>query len=171
MILNQHFYRNVFEEPKPKPTQKQPLRDESSEHQTEEPSDNNSPLNPLKPKTMKTRELAGLGTSHGDAWKPPAASSRRNCAGKDMLAESAQWALVDEEIQQMISMYSVAAISNDHDHEDAIEDPMSYQSATEYPLLEKWDMVTKEQLQAMGQHQVYGDFVELPEGRKALPSR
>jgi hypothetical protein len=68
-------------------------------------------------------------------------------------------------------MYSVAAISNDHDHEDEIEDRMSYQSATEYPLLEKWDMVTKEQFQARGQHQEYGDFVELPEGRKALPSR
>ena len=28
----------------------------------------------------------------------------------------------------------------------------------------------KEELDAIGQHQVFGDFVELPEGRKALPS-
>jgi hypothetical protein len=31
-------------------------------------------------------------------------------------------------------------------------------------------MAMKEWINAFGQHQVFGDFVELPEGRKALPS-
>jgi len=38
-ILNQHFYRDVIEEPKPKPSEKEPTRDEISEHQMEEPLD------------------------------------------------------------------------------------------------------------------------------------
>jgi hypothetical protein len=83
------------------------------------------------------------------------------------LAESAQLALEDEEFEDMISIYTAAAISDDH--EDAI-DPKSYKAATESPLANKWDTAMKEELDAIGQHQVFGDFVELPEGRKALPS-
>ena len=162
-ILNEHFYRDVIEDPKP--TEKQPPRDTSSERQTEEPLDDDSPPDPPKPKTMKSRELAGLETSLGDAWKPPAEASCRNRTGK--LAESAQLALEDEEFDDMIAIYAAAAISDDH--EDAI-DPMSYKAATESPLAEKWDTAMKEDLDAIGQHQVFGDFVELPEGRKALPS-
>jgi hypothetical protein len=64
--LNEHFYRDVIEEPKPNPThiEKQP-----TERQTEESVDEESAP---KPKTNKSRELAGLEASLGDAWKPPA---------------------------------------------------------------------------------------------------
>ena len=158
-ILNEHFYRDVIEEPKP--IEKQP-----TERQTEEPLDDDSPPDPPKPK-KKSRELAGLESSLGDAWKPPAEGSRRNRAGKDTLAESAQLALEDEEFEDMIPIYAAAAISDDH--EDAI-DPKSYKAPTESPLAERWDTAMKEELYAIGQHQVFGDFVELPEGRKALPS-
>jgi len=44
-ILNEHFYRDVIDEPKPKPIEKQP-----SERQTEEPLDDDSPPDPPKPK-------------------------------------------------------------------------------------------------------------------------
>jgi len=68
----------------------------------------------------------------------------------------------------MIPIYAAAAISDDH--EDGIDDPKSYNAATESPLAEKWDTAMKEELDAIAQHQVFGDFMELPEGRKALPS-
>jgi hypothetical protein len=71
VILNEHFYRDVIEEPKP--TVKQPTRDESSEHQTEESLDD-SPPDPPKPK-KKSREFADLESSLEDAWKPPAEGS------------------------------------------------------------------------------------------------
>ena len=131
--------------------------------------DDDSPPNPPKLKAKKSRELATLESSHGDAWKPPAEGSRPNCAGKDNLAESAQLALKDEELEDMIPIYAAATISNNHDHEDGINDPKSYKAATESPLAEKWDMAMKEELDAISQHQVSGDFMELPEGRKALP--
>jgi len=150
-ILNEHFYRHIIEDPKP--TEKQPTRDESSERQTEEPLDDDSPPDPPKPKTKKSGELAGLRTSLGDAWKPPAEGSRRNRAGK--LAESAQLALEDEEFEDMIPIYAAAAISDNH--KDAI-DPKSYKAATESPLAEKWDTAMKDELDAIGQHQVFGDF-------------
>jgi len=158
-ILNEHFNRDVIEEPKR--TEKQ-----LTERQTEESLDDESPLKPKK----KSRELAGLETSLGDAWKPPAEGSRRNRAGKDKLAEFAQLALEDEEFEDMIPIYAAAAISNNHDHEDGIDDPKSYKAATESPLAEKWDTAMKAELDVIGQHQVFGDFVELPEGRKVLPS-
>jgi len=158
-ILNEHFNRDVIEIPKP--TEKQP-----TERQTEESLDDNPPLDPPKLK-KKSQKLAGLETSLGDAWKPPAEGGRRNHAGKDTLAESAQLALEDEEFEDMIHINAAAAISDDH--EDAI-DPKSYKAAPESPLAEKWDTAMKEELDATGQHQVFGDFVELPEGRKALPS-
>jgi len=112
--------------------------------------------------------LAGLETSLGDVWKPPAKGSRRNRAGKDTLTESAQLALKDYEYEDMITIYAAAAISDYH--EDGIGDPKSYNAAPESPLAEKSDTAMNEELDAIGQHQVFGDFVELPEGRKALPS-
>jgi len=86
-IMNEHFYRDVIEEPKP--TGKQPTGDGNSKCPMQQPLDNDSPLDSPKP-TKKSRELAGLETSLDDQWKPPAEGSRRNRAGKDMLAESAQ---------------------------------------------------------------------------------
>ena len=98
-----------------------------------------SPPDPPKP-NKKSRELAGLETSLGDAWKPPAEGSRRNRAGK--LAESAQLALEHEEFEDMIPMYAVAVISDDR--EGGIDDPKSYKAATESPLADKWDTAMKE---------------------------
>jgi hypothetical protein len=168
-ILNEHLYRDVIKEPKPKPRPSkkesetsQPTGDGNSEHQTEKPLDY-SPPDPPKPR-KKSRDLAGLAMSLGDAWKPPAEGTRRNRAGKDTLAESAQLALEDEEFEDMIPIYPPAAITDYP--EDAI-DPKSYKAATESPLAEKWDMAMKAELDAIGQHQVFRDFVELPEGRKA----
>jgi len=161
-ILNDHFYRDVIKEPKPKPTEKQP-----TERQTEEPLDNDSPPDPPQPKKT-SRELAGLARSLGDAWKPPGGGSHRNCAGKGKLAESAQLALDDEDFEDLIPIHAPAAISDDH--EDGIDDPRLYKAATESPLADKWDNAMKDELDAIGQHQCFGDFVELPEGRKALPS-
>jgi hypothetical protein len=68
----------------------------------------------------------------------------------------------------MIPIYAAAEISDDH--EDGIDNPQSYKAATESPLADRWDTAMKEELDAIGQHQVFGDFVELPEGRKALPT-
>jgi len=166
-ILNEHFYRDVIVEPTPTKKQSvtsQPIEKQPSKCQMEKPLDDDSPPDPPKPK-RKSRELAGLETSLGDAWKPLAEGSRRNRAGK--LAESAQFALEDEEFEDMIPIYAPAAISDDH--EDAI-DPKSDKVATESPLADKWDTAMKAELDAIGQHQVFGDFVEFPEGRKALPS-
>jgi hypothetical protein len=95
--------------------------------------DDNSPPDPPKPK-KKSRELAGLETSLGEAWKPPAEGSRRNRTA--MLPQSAQLALEDEEFEDMIPMYVLAAISNNHNHDDGIDDRMSYKPATESLLTE-----------------------------------
>jgi len=70
----------------------------------------------------------------------------------------------------MIPIYAAAAISDDYHQEDGIDDPRSYKASTESPLADKWDTAMKDEFDAIGQHQVFGDFVELPEGRKALPS-
>jgi len=77
-ILNEHFYRDVIVEPTPSKKQSetsQQTGDGNSEHQTEETLDNHSPADPPMPK-QESRELAGLETSLGDAWKPPAEGSR-----------------------------------------------------------------------------------------------
>jgi hypothetical protein len=96
------------------------MEKQPSERQTEEPLDDESPQKPKK----KSRELSGLEMSLGDAWKPPAEGSHRNGAGKNTLAESAKLALEDEEFENMIPIYAAAAISDNHDHEDGINDPM-----------------------------------------------
>jgi hypothetical protein len=159
-ILNEHFYRDVIKETKPKTIEKQP-----TESGTEDPLDDDSPPDPPKPMTNKSRELAGLGLSLGDSWKPPAEGSCGNCAG--ILPESAQFALEGEEFEDMIPIYGSTAMSDNH--KDVI-DTKSYKVATESPLPEKLDTVMKQEYDAIGQHQVFGDFVELPEGRKELPS-
>jgi hypothetical protein len=78
--------------------------------------------------------LAGLETSRADAWKPPVEGSRRNRAGKNTLAESAQFALEDEEFEDMFPIYAAAAITNNHDREDGIEDRRSYKATTKSPI-------------------------------------
>jgi uncharacterized protein YozE (UPF0346 family) len=122
--LNEHFYRVVLEEHNP--IEKQP-----TERQTEESLDDESPPKPKK----NSQELAGLETSVGDAWKPPAEGSCRNCAGKDTLTECAQLALEDEGFKDMIPIDAATAISNDR--EDGIDDPKSYKAATKSPLTDK----------------------------------
>jgi hypothetical protein len=114
--------------------------------------------------------LAGLKTSLGDGWKLPAEGSRQNSAGKDTLAEPVQLALEDEEFEDIIPIYAAAVISDNHDHKDGIDDPKSYKAANESLLAEKLVMVMKEELDTIGQHLVFGDLVEHPEERKALPS-
>jgi len=122
-ILHKHFYRDVID--KPKPTEKQP-----TQRQKEEPLDD-SPPHPPKPK-IKSLEQAGLDTSLGDAWKPLAEGSHQDCTGKNVLAESAQLALEDEDFEDIIPIYTAAAISNDH--EDGIDDLKSYKATTESTL-------------------------------------
>jgi hypothetical protein len=51
------------------------------------------------------------------------------------LAESAQLALEDKEFEYTIPIYAAAPISDDH--HDGIDDSMSYNAATESPLVEK----------------------------------
>jgi len=109
--------------------------------------------------------LAGLVTSVGEEWKPPAECGCRNHA--DKLAESATLALNDEKSEETIPIYVAAAISDEYP--DGI-DPKSYKTATESPLAEKWDTAMEDELDAIGLHHVFGDFVELPEGRNAVPS-
>jgi len=156
----------------PTPTKKhsetsQATGDGNSERQTEEPLDDESPPDPPKPK-KKSRELAGLEMSLGDAWKPPVEGSHRNRTGKDTLAESAKLALEDEGFEDLIPIYAAAAIFDDN--EDGIDDPTCYKAASESLLAENWDTAMKEEMDAIGQHQVFGDFMELLEGRTALPS-
>jgi hypothetical protein len=150
-----------------KSTKKPPTGDGNSERQTVEPLDDDSPADPPKP-MKKSRELAGPEMSRGEAWKPPAEGSHRNHSGKTTLAEPAQLALEDEEFEDGIPICAAAAISGDHD--DGIDDPKSYKAAPESPLAEIWDTAIKDELHAIGQHQIFADFMELPEGRKALPS-
>jgi hypothetical protein len=58
------------------------------------------------------------------------------------LAETAQLALEDENIEDMIPIHAAAAISDDH--EDGIDDPKSYKAATESLFAEQWDTAMKE---------------------------
>jgi hypothetical protein len=85
------------------------------------------------------------------------------------LTESAQLALEDEQFKHMIPMSTAAAIPPDH--EDGIDNPMSYQAPIESPPTDEWDTVIKQDLDALRQPEIYGNFVELPAGRKAWPSQ
>jgi hypothetical protein len=111
--------------------------------------------------------MTSLEPSIEAAWKLPVVGSCQNCAGK--FAESAQSALKDTEFEDMISINDAAAISNYHDSEYGFNVPRFYQSPTESPLTVEWDMEILDELDANSQHQAGGDFMELPEGRKALP--
>jgi len=117
--FNEHFNGDVIEESKL--TQTPPTRDESSKRQTEEPLDDDSPSDLPKPKPKKSRELAGLGISLGDGWKPPAKGSGRNPTAKDTLAESAQMAPEHEEFEEIVPINTAAVMSNNHDDGDWID--------------------------------------------------
>jgi hypothetical protein len=80
---------------------------------------------------------------------------------------SAKSTLEDEGFDDIIPIHTAAEICDDH--EDGIDDRKSYKAATEFPLTIKCHTVMKEELEGIGQHQVFGDFMELPEERKALP--
>jgi hypothetical protein len=67
----------------------------------------------------------------------------------------------------MISIYAAAVLSKAH--EDVIG-PKSFPAATESPPAEKWNTLMNKELDAIGSHEVFGDFVKLLEGRKALQS-
>ena len=57
-------------------------------------------------------------------------------------------------------------------YSDGIADPKSYQAAVSGPQATEWKQAMEEELQAIHDHGVFGDgeFVDLPEGRRALPS-
>jgi len=129
VLLDEPFYRVVIEEPKHK--EKQPTWAESSEHQTEKWLDNDSTPDPPKP-MKNSRKLAGLETSHANAWMPPAEGSHRNRGGKNKSAKSAELALEDVESEDMIPIYAAVEISDNY--KDGIDDPESYQVETESPL-------------------------------------
>jgi hypothetical protein len=74
-----------------------------------------------------------------------------------MLVESAQLTLEDEEFEDIIPIYAAASIPDNN--EDGINDPKSYKAATESPLADKCDMAMTAQIDVIGQHQVFGDFV------------
>jgi hypothetical protein len=79
-------------------------------------------------------------------------------------------AFEDEEFEDMIPIYTAAAMSNNHYHEDGVDNPESFKAATKSPLADKWDTAMNAELDAIGPHQVFGDVVELPGVRKALAS-
>jgi hypothetical protein len=83
----------------------------------------------------------------------------------------AQLVVAEKKFADMIPIHAAAAISNTHDHEDRIDDPMSYTAATESPLPEKLGTAMNEESEPIRQRQVVGDFVKLPDVRQALPSR
>jgi len=159
-ILNELFYRDVGEEPKP-------IEMQPTEGQTEESLHDNPPPEPLKPK-KQSWELACVETLLEDTWEPPAKGSRQNRPGKVTVAETAQLGLEGEQFEDMILIHVTAAISDDHD--EGMDDPKSYKAATKSRLTEKWDTAMKSWLDAIVQHQVFGDVMDLPEGRKAVPS-
>jgi hypothetical protein len=77
--------------------------------------------------------LAGIQLSLGNASKRPAKGSHRNRATK--LAEKQQLALDDEEFEDVIPIYTPAAIYDNH--VDDIVDTVSYRAVTESLLTEK----------------------------------
>jgi hypothetical protein len=102
-----------------------------------------------------------------EAGKPPADGSPWNRAGKDTLAESAKLALEDEEFENMIPIDTAAAISVDH--QQAIDTKLN-KAVTKSLLADQWDTAMTVEFHYIGHHQVFGDFMEIPEGKMALAS-
>jgi hypothetical protein len=102
-----------------------------------------------------------------EAGKPPADGSPWNRAGKDTLAESAKLALEDEEFENMIPIDTAAAISVDH--QEAIDTKLN-KAVTKSLLADQWDTAMTVEFHHIGHHQVFGDFMEIPEGKMALAS-
>jgi hypothetical protein len=69
----------------------------------------------------------------------------------------------------MIPIYAAAMISKDY--EACIDNQKSYKAVAKSPLAATLYAVMKPELDAIHQHQVFGNFVEFPEGRKAFSSR
>jgi len=65
-------------------------------------------------------------------------------------AESAQLALEDEELENMIPIYAAAAITDNH--ENGIDDWKFDRVATEFPLADECDTWIKGKLDVIGQH-------------------
>jgi hypothetical protein len=114
-----------------------------------------------------SQELAVLESSVADAWKPPVKGSHGNRAAKIKVGECAQLVVEDEKFEDTIPIYAEVVISDNH--KDSI-DPQSYKAPNESSLTDNWDTEMNETLDAIGWHQVLGDFVRFPEGRNALPS-
>jgi hypothetical protein len=146
--LNEHFYRDVFEEPKP--TVKEPTKHESCECQIEEPLDNDTPANFPKPNTMKSPRMAGLEMLLGDAWEPQTKGSHQNRAGQDLLTESTQLAFENEEYEKMIPIYNAPGTSNIHDHKVGIDYSKSCKAATESQLTKKRNEAMEDKLDVIG---------------------
>jgi len=103
--------------------------------------------------TWKCIEVAGQRMSSELCWQ----------VGRVCTIRSQRWV-----IQGVVPIYNAVAISDDH--EDGIDNPKSYEAASESPLPKTWDMVIIESLDVTGQHPAFGDFMEHPEGRNASPS-
>jgi hypothetical protein len=142
VIMNKHVYSDTIEESKPRG--KPP-----TDIQTEQCLDDDlcqELLNLMK----KSREMASLAMSAGDASKPLAEGSYRNCAGK--VAKYAQLALEADEFGDIISICTGAVIPNQHDYEDGMDNPKTYSAAMESLIAEKLDTAMKDKLDLIGQH-------------------
>jgi hypothetical protein len=112
--------------------------------------------------------MAGLVMAVVNTWKPPAKCSHRNQSGQDQVAITAKQVHKDYKFKDMSSIQAVAVITNDDKNMNS--GSQSYKVAITSPLAKKWDMVTKSKLNAVGQHQVFGHFIVLPDVRKHVMS-
>jgi len=122
-------------------------------------------------KTTWTGELAGLDHESilGDSWEPPA-GTRRTRSSCIRLQESSQLAPDNEEYDDYLAPIFAAACISDSSATDSIIDPKSLKAALESSHSDEWDKAMREELSAIEQNEVFGDLMELPEGRKAIPS-
>lgn len=170
-ILSEHFYREEISdrhqsEWKDKYNQLQKKLE--AETLTEADSGESSTANV---KEKLPREMAGLKSTLGTAWNSPTSESRHRRAPVGALADSYELAAEDSIYDEQVAPLYAAIMINTSGHQDGIEDPKSYKAATESTQAAEWDDAMKTELKAIVDHQVFDrDFVELPAGRKALPS-